>query len=108
MNALTRWDPFHELEHMHRRLSTLLDSDSSDRRPYRAHIPRGVRDGQRIRLAGAGAIRRPNFLRGYRAGNADPMWRSGDRVWRNPSRRDAPLSALPTFNRLCRPRVVSP
>jgi HSP20 family protein len=32
MNALTHWDPFRELEDMHRRLSTLIDGDSSGRR----------------------------------------------------------------------------
>jgi HSP20 family protein len=32
MNALTRWDPFRELEDMHRRLSTVLDGDSWSRR----------------------------------------------------------------------------
>jgi HSP20 family protein len=32
MNALTRWDPFRELEDMHSRLSTFLDGDSSSRR----------------------------------------------------------------------------
>lgn len=28
MNALTRWDPFRELEEMHRRLSLLVDDES--------------------------------------------------------------------------------
>jgi HSP20 family protein len=32
MNAITRWDPFQELENMHRRLSTLIDGDSARRR----------------------------------------------------------------------------
>jgi HSP20 family protein len=32
MNQLTKWDPFHELENMHRRLTTLFDGDSSHRR----------------------------------------------------------------------------
>jgi len=32
MTALTRWNPFHELEDMHRRLSSLFDSDASSRR----------------------------------------------------------------------------
>jgi HSP20 family protein len=32
MNALTRWDPFRELEDMHRRLSSLVDDESFVRR----------------------------------------------------------------------------
>lgn len=32
MNALTRWDPFRELEDMHRRLSSLVDDESFARR----------------------------------------------------------------------------
>ena len=32
MNALTRWDPFRELEDMHRHLTTLFDGNSSARR----------------------------------------------------------------------------
>jgi HSP20 family protein len=28
MNQLTKWDPFHELENMHRRLTTLFDGDT--------------------------------------------------------------------------------
>lgn len=31
MNQLTKWDPFHELEDMHQRLSTLFDRGSSRR-----------------------------------------------------------------------------
>lgn len=32
MNALTRWDPFRELEDMHRRLSSLVDDEAFVRR----------------------------------------------------------------------------
>lgn len=38
MNSIVQWDPFHELEDMHRRLTTLFDSGRTHRRGEKGEL----------------------------------------------------------------------